>query len=211
MNPIISKAPASLDAHKGVTPSESKEMSAVGIQKRAPAISLPAKNNTPASNRSLVMPSIVPRDASDGKDSVGSRKENMASNKASSIVSAKPPQTRRLSNCRFDVERLSMSLDSMPSDNVKSPYGTKRESNVRSRLVTDENAKDSSEGKQSSNKTVVEKFDRTSSPPTTLSTGSCLVSPSKISICHSRGNTRKYQTTTQLYALQHNYFRDYCF
>ncbi|XP_073131946.1 katanin p80 WD40 repeat-containing subunit B1 homolog KTN80.1-like isoform X2 [Henckelia pumila] len=170
VNPIISKAPASLDAPKGVTPSESKETSAVGIQKRAPAISLPAKNNAPASNRSLVIPSIVPRDASDGKDSVGSRRESIASNKASSVVSAKPPHTRRLSNCRFDVERLSVSLDSMPSDNVKSSFGTKRETSVRSRLVTDENAKDSSEGKQSSFKTVVEKFDRTSTPATTSST-----------------------------------------
>ncbi|XP_075481061.1 katanin p80 WD40 repeat-containing subunit B1 homolog KTN80.1-like isoform X4 [Primulina tabacum] len=175
VNPIISKAPASLDATKGVTPSEPKETSAVGIQKRAPAISLPAKNNTPATNRSLVMPSIVPRDASDGKDSVGSRKENIASIKASSVVSAKPPHTRRLSNCRFDVERLSVSLDSVPSDNVKNPFGTKRETNVRSRLVTDENAKDSSEGTQSSIKTVVEKFDRTSSPASTLSTGMAVV------------------------------------
>ncbi|XP_073058633.1 katanin p80 WD40 repeat-containing subunit B1 homolog KTN80.1-like isoform X2 [Primulina eburnea] len=170
VNPIISKAPASLDAPKGVTPSEPKETSAVGIQKRAPAVNLPAKNNTPATNRSLVMPSIVPRDASDGKDSVGSRKESITSIRASSVVSAKPPHTRRLSNCRYDVERLSVSLDSVPSDNVKNPFGSKRETNVRSRLVTDENAKDSSEGTQSSIKTVVEKFDRTSSPATTLST-----------------------------------------
>ncbi|XP_075496281.1 LOW QUALITY PROTEIN: katanin p80 WD40 repeat-containing subunit B1 homolog KTN80.1-like [Primulina tabacum] len=170
VNPIISKAAASLDAPKIVTPSDSKEISTVGIQKRAPASSLPAKNNAPASNRCLVMPNIVPRDASDGKDSVGSRKETIASNKASSVVSAKP-HTRRLSNCRFDVERLSVSLDSMPSDNVKSLFGSERETNVRTRLVTDENAKDSSEGKQSSIKTVVEKLDRTSSPATTLSMG----------------------------------------
>ncbi|KAK4399095.1 Katanin p80 WD40 repeat-containing subunit B1 [Sesamum angolense] len=106
------------------------------------------------------MPSIVPRDGPDGKDSVGSRRESIASGKASSGISAKPPHTRRLSSGRFDMERMSVSLESVP-------LPSKKDSNVRSRLVADENAKESSEEKQQSNiKTAAEKIDRTSPPAT---------------------------------------------
>ncbi|KAI3456283.1 hypothetical protein Pfo_012946 [Paulownia fortunei] len=169
VNSISSKTVDSVDVPKVVHPSDSKEISAIGIQKRGPAASLPAKANAPAVNKSLIMPSIVPRDGPDGKDSVGSRRESIASAKASSGMSAKPPHTRRLSSSRFDMERMSVSLDSVPYDNMKSPLGSKKESNLRNRLVADENAKESSEGKQSNIKIVAEKFDRTSSPATASS------------------------------------------
>ncbi|KAL0398612.1 UNVERIFIED_CONTAM: Katanin p80 WD40 repeat-containing subunit B1 [Sesamum radiatum] len=155
VNSISSKTVDPVDVPKVVHPSDSKEINAVGIQKRGPAASLPAKSNAPAVNRSLIMPSIVPRDGPEGKDSVGSRRESIALGKASSGISAKPPHTRRLSSGRFDMERMSVSLES-----VSLP--SKKDSNVRNRLVADENAKESSEEKQQSNiKTAMEKIDRT--------------------------------------------------
>ncbi|KAL0363358.1 UNVERIFIED_CONTAM: Katanin p80 WD40 repeat-containing subunit B1 [Sesamum calycinum] len=143
VNSVTSKTVEPVDVPKVVHPSDSKEISTVGIQKRGPQTSLPAKSNAPAVNRSLIMPSIVPRDGPDGKDSVGSRRESIASGKASSGISAKPPHTRRLSSGRFDMERMSVSLESVP-------LPSKKDSNVRNRLVADENAKESSEEKQQS-------------------------------------------------------------
>ncbi|KAK6124360.1 hypothetical protein DH2020_041898 [Rehmannia glutinosa] len=164
---VTSKTVDPVDVPKVVKhPSDSKEISAVGIQKRGPAASLPVKPNPPAVNRSLVTPSIVPRDGPDGKDSVGSRRESISSAKTSSGMSVRPPHTRRLSSGRFDMERMSVSLESVPYDNVKSSLGSKKDTSIRNRLVADENAKESSEMKQSNMKIVAEKFDRTSSPPT---------------------------------------------
>ncbi|KAL8032626.1 hypothetical protein ABFX02_13G108600 [Erythranthe guttata] len=145
-----------------------KEVNAVRIQKRGPTSSVPAK----ALNRSLIMPSIVPRDGPDGRDSVGSRRESIGSRResiasskpTSSGMSSKPPHARRLSTGRFDMERMSVSLDSC--DDTKSSLVSKKDSHLRNRLVTDENSNESSEVKQSNNKTAVEKVDRTSSPVT---------------------------------------------
>lgn len=121
------------------------------------------------------MPSIVPRDGPDGKDSVVSRRESIASSKpASTAMSSKPSHTRRLSSGRFDMERMSVSLESVPSDNTKSLLSIKKDLNPRNRLVADENANESSEGKQSNIRNAAEKFDRTSSPATTSSTWNVL-------------------------------------
>ncbi|XP_057764531.1 katanin p80 WD40 repeat-containing subunit B1 homolog KTN80.4 isoform X2 [Salvia miltiorrhiza] len=147
-------------------PSESKEISTIG--KRGPAVSLQAKVNVPSVNRSIIMPSIVPRDGP-GKDSIGSRRESIALAKASSGMNSKPPHTRRQSSSRLDMERMSVSLESLPPDNVKKPVVSRKDPSLRNRLFADANAKDSSEEKQSNIDTVVEKPDRTSLPATTSS------------------------------------------
>ncbi|KAL3851305.1 hypothetical protein ACJIZ3_013187 [Penstemon smallii] len=170
VNSITLKTVDSLDAPKvALTKSDSKEIGRVGIQKR----SSPAKPKVPGGNRSLIMPSIVPRDGPHGKDSIGSRRESIASSKPSSGVSSRPHLTRRLSSNRFDMERMSVSLESVSADNSRSPLGSRKDSNLRSRRVADENAKESSEGEQSKINSALRNFDRTSSPETTSSTGSC--------------------------------------
>ncbi|PIN19751.1 Microtubule severing protein katanin p80 subunit B (contains WD40 repeats) [Handroanthus impetiginosus] len=175
VNSITPKTVDPVDIPKVVDQSDSKEISTIGVQKRGPAKSLPAKANAPSVNRSLVLPSIVPRDGPDGKDPVGSRRESCASAKASNVISAKPPHTRRLSSTRFDMQRMSASLESLPSDRTKSPLASKKDSNLQNRLVADENAKDSSEGKQSNTKTVAEKLDRPPSPATASSIAMAVV------------------------------------
>lgn len=145
-------------------PSVTKEISSTGIPKRAPAASGPARSNMQSINRSIVMPNIVPRDGP-GRDSAGSRRESIGSTKASGGMSSRPPHTRMLSTGRLDMERMSVSLESLPSDNVKKP--SRKDVSIRNRLFPDSNAKDSSEGKQSITNTVVEKPDRTSLPATT--------------------------------------------
>ncbi|GFP98270.1 katanin p80 wd40 repeat-containing subunit b1 homolog [Phtheirospermum japonicum] len=153
VNSVTSKTVEPVDVPKVVNPPP------IVAQKRRP----------PAVNRSLVTPSIVPRDGPPGgKDSVGSRRESISSVRAMPV---KTTHTRRLSTGRFDMERMSVSLDSGPYENVKnSSSGSKKDINVRNnRLVADENAKESSEVKQSNIKIVAEKLDRTSSPATSSS------------------------------------------
>ncbi|KAL1560219.1 katanin p80 WD40 repeat-containing subunit B1 KTN80.2-like isoform X2 [Salvia divinorum] len=153
---------------KTLPPSEPKKISTIGTQKRGPAASLSAKVNVPPVNRSIIMPSIVPRDGT-GKDSIGSRRESIALAKASSGMNSRPPHTRRQSSSRLDMERMSVALESLPSDNLKKPAFIRKDLNIRNRLFPDTNSKDFSEGKQSNSDTVVEKPDRTSLPATTSS------------------------------------------
>ncbi|KAL3643410.1 hypothetical protein CASFOL_014225 [Castilleja foliolosa] len=132
VNSITSKVVQPVDVPKVVNPPK------IAAQKRRP----------PAVNRSLVTPNNVPRDASSGgKYSVGSRRESISSVRA---VPVKTTHIRRLSTGQFDMERMLVSLDSGPDENVKkSPSGRKKDINVRNnRLIVDENSKESSEVKQ---------------------------------------------------------------
>ncbi|XP_047970576.1 katanin p80 WD40 repeat-containing subunit B1 homolog KTN80.2-like [Salvia hispanica] len=149
-------------------PSEPKKISTIGTQKRGPAASLSAKVNVPSVNRSIIMPSIVPRDST-GKDSIGSRRESIALAKASSGMNSRSSHARRQSSSRLDTERMSVALESLPSDNVRKPAVSRKDLNIRNRLFPDANSKDFSEEKQSNIDTVVEKPDRTSLPATTSS------------------------------------------
>ncbi|XP_041994837.1 katanin p80 WD40 repeat-containing subunit B1 homolog KTN80.2-like [Salvia splendens] len=149
--------------------SEPKKISTIGSQKRGPAASsLSAKVNVPSVNRTIIMPSIVPRD-SIGKDSIGSRRDSIALAKASSGMNSRSSHARRQSSSRLDMERMSVALESLPSDNVRKPAVSRKDLNIRNRLFPDANSKDFSEGKQSNIDTVVEKPDRTSLPATTSS------------------------------------------
>ncbi|KAL8467996.1 hypothetical protein ACS0TY_031298 [Phlomoides rotata] len=159
--------------------SDSKESSSTRIQKRGQVASLSAKANMSAVNRSLVMPSIVPRDGPDGKEFIGSRRESIALAKPVSGMKPRLTHIRRLSGSRFDMERMSVSLESVSCDIIKSPVVSKKDQNVHNRLVADENAKESSEAKQASIKNVVEKFDITSLPATTSIPGDQSLKSSK--------------------------------
>ncbi|KAL2484041.1 Transducin/WD40 repeat-like superfamily protein [Forsythia ovata] len=173
VNLVTSKKAGSLDSLKVVLPSDTKEISIVGIQKQGSAVTMPAKTNVPLNKKSPIVPSIVPRDGPDVKDSVGSRRESITPAKARGGVSAKPTHTRRLSNNRFDMERMMVSLQSATFDNMKSPVGAKKDTNFSSRRVAHENLKDSSEGRHSNTKTVMQKLDRTSCPTTPSSQRNC--------------------------------------
>ncbi|KAL6546622.1 hypothetical protein OROMI_022343 [Orobanche minor] len=157
VNSVTTKTVDPTSVPKVVHPSDSKETSAIRAQKRGPTV-----------NRSLVTPNIVPRDGPVGKDSIRSRRESISAAKTNSGMCVKPTHTRRLSTGRFDMERRPLSPESVPYDSVKSSLGSKRDANFRNRLASDENAKESSEVKQSNIKSA-DKFDRTSSSATSSS------------------------------------------
>ncbi|XP_051125731.1 katanin p80 WD40 repeat-containing subunit B1 homolog KTN80.2-like isoform X2 [Andrographis paniculata] len=153
----------SVDTPKGVCTSDSKESNAIGVHKH----SFPPKPSTPVVNKkTLVMPNIVPRDGSNGKHFIGSRRESLGSAKAFIGMPVKPSSARRLSSSRFDMERMAVSHESDTRNNIKTPLRRKMDSGLRNRLITDEFANESSEGKLSNHKIVTEKFDRLSLPST---------------------------------------------
>lgn len=160
VNTVTSNMVGSLDSSKVLLSSDSMEISTVEMKKQGSAVRLPAKANVTANNTNFVVPSIVPRDDPDGKDLVSSRKEFSVAAKGNDDV-AKPPHTRRLSNARFDMERMSVSLESAVFVNRRTPVRSKKE-----KLVTDDNSKESSREEQSNIKTVTEKYDKTPSMET---------------------------------------------
>lgn len=139
----------------------------MGAQKQGSARRLPAKTNVTANNTNFDVPSIAPRDGLDGKELVSSIRKTNVSAKANDGMSVKPPHTRRLSNARFGMKRMSVSLESTVFVS-RSPVR-----NQKDKCVADDNAKESSEEKQSSIKTLAEKFDITTVMATPSSQGNC--------------------------------------
>lgn len=84
------------------TPLDSKRHSKLSSKKRTPVLATP-KPERRATSRSFVVPNVVPRDSSDGKDSRSSRGEQFTPAKAAST--GRSVQTRRASNIKHDVER----------------------------------------------------------------------------------------------------------
>ncbi|CAA2990530.1 katanin p80 WD40 repeat-containing subunit B1 homolog isoform X2, partial [Olea europaea subsp. europaea] len=82
-------------------------------------------------------------------------------------MSVKPPHTRRLSNARFGMKRMSVSLES-PVFVSRSPVGNKKD-----KCVADDNPKESFEEKQSSIETLAEKFGKTPVMARPSSQGNC--------------------------------------
>ncbi|XP_051128659.1 katanin p80 WD40 repeat-containing subunit B1 homolog KTN80.1 isoform X2 [Andrographis paniculata] len=168
VNSVSPKTVDPVDTPKVVRSSDSKDVTSAAIQKRGAVTNQPVKANATVKNRSLVIPNIVPRDSPDGKDSVGSRRESVAPAKASSGMSARLSHGRRP---RFGMDRMSVSLDSLPSENSKPYSGVKKDLDIHNRVVANENAKESSEGKPS-NRPVVQKQSNIEDVAETLDTSS---------------------------------------
>ncbi|KAL0407364.1 UNVERIFIED_CONTAM: Katanin p80 WD40 repeat-containing subunit B1 [Sesamum latifolium] len=156
LNSLTSKTVDLLDAPKIVLPSDSKGISIVGTQKQGPAESSHAETNEPADNRSFIVPSSVPSDDPDGKDLVGSRRESIASTTDSTAECAKPRHKRRLSDSQFDME---ITLEAVPCETIRTAVSSKEDPNVCSGLVVEEISEKHPEGKKSSIKNFLEKFD----------------------------------------------------
>lgn len=147
--------------------SSSKEMNKIATQKQIPAVGLHSKPIGQANSKSFVVPKVVPRDNSDGKDSSKSRADSMTNVRASTGMPLKSAQTRRLSVAKLDVERLSMTVAPLSSECMKG-------ARFHNRLVADEgDAKESSEEKQSNITSVAEKFEKVLSPMISSNDGNC--------------------------------------
>ncbi|KAA8519844.1 hypothetical protein F0562_014066 [Nyssa sinensis] len=163
-SPAVSKKVGSLNSpYVGLT-SNSKEISNLPTQKQSPAAVLHAKTMGQANNKSFVVPRIVPQDGPESKDTANSRRESLTAARANSGRSHKPPHIRRASATKFDMERLSMAVESGSFNNMTSDLDAAKDSNFSSRVMEDDDTRESSEEKHLNIKCVAQKFEKISSP-----------------------------------------------
>ncbi|KAK3028516.1 hypothetical protein RJ639_038584 [Escallonia herrerae] len=168
-NPVTSRKVGSLNSPKVVLSSESKEVTKLPIQKQVSTVGLLTKHIGQANTKSFV----VPRDSSDGKDSAKPRRESITSARASAGMPLKPAHTRRLSNTKLDVERLSATVESPSFNEMKNFLDTALGPTVQSRLVADDDARESSEKKISRINSVSENLKEALSPRTPTTQENC--------------------------------------
>ncbi|KAL3522217.1 hypothetical protein ACH5RR_015051 [Cinchona calisaya] len=149
----------SLNPPKVVAPSESKEITSLASQKQGSAVGIHAKTNASANAKSFIVPTVIPRECPDAKDSACSRRESFASVRVS-IGTLKPSHIRRLSNTKFDMEKMSTALESGSLGSMTTAVDPKKDPNFNIRLVCNNNVEESSEEKDLSIDNVGEKSEK---------------------------------------------------
>ncbi|XP_028096355.1 katanin p80 WD40 repeat-containing subunit B1-like isoform X4 [Camellia sinensis] len=161
-NPVASKRVGSNTSSKVVHPSDSKGMDNLPTQKQGPVLGVLAKTIGHRRSKSFVVPSVVPRDGHDGKDTANSRREAVIPARPSTGTSLKPHHVRRPSlAAKFDVERLSVPVE---SESIRKTSGDKAtDPTFHERLVADDAREDSGE-KHLNIDSVAWKFEKKLSP-----------------------------------------------
>lgn len=152
-----------------VVSSDSKETSDLSIQKKSPAVGMPTKSNGQAFSKSFVVPNVVPRDSPAPKYSANLRRESIAATKPSSDNLIKPVHTRRISKSKVDVGRLSVTDDPGSLSTIKSDLNNSVNSNFKSRLLPQGDARECSEEIHPNINSDTERIENFV-PPQTLST-----------------------------------------
>ncbi|KAJ6292488.1 hypothetical protein OIU78_024628 [Salix suchowensis] len=126
-----------------------------------------------AYNKSLIVPTVVPRDIPVEKDSSDSGKETIMFTKTKPGMLLRPAHVRRPSNSKNDVDKMSVALESGNFSSVTSEKGSVRDPSLQSQIVTEDGARKSCENKSSSIKGVTEKFEKVVISPETPNQGNC--------------------------------------
>ncbi|KAB5533962.1 hypothetical protein DKX38_017048 [Salix brachista] len=165
-NPVTLQRAGSLNSSKVVLSLDSKETSAPLTEKQSPLMGMRATLSEQAYNKSLTVPTVVPRDIPVEKDSSDSGKETITFTKTKPGMLLRPAHVRRPSNSKNDVDKMSVALESGNFSSVTSEKGSVRDPSLQSQIVTEDGARKSCENKSSSIKGVTEKFEKVISPET---------------------------------------------
>ncbi|MCD7467691.1 hypothetical protein HAX54_005256 [Datura stramonium] len=163
-NPVTIKKVTS-PSTKVVLPSDSKENKKQLNQKLSSIVGLPAKTNGLPVGKSFVVPSVVPRDIPEEKNLDTCRREYISATSVSGGIPKKPSHIKRQSSNNFDMEKISVALQSEFADNLSCTVDCKKESDIDSRLMADNNSRERSEAKESAVKHGGEKLEKTSLLP----------------------------------------------
>ncbi|KAM7506116.1 hypothetical protein LguiB_005020 [Lonicera macranthoides] len=184
-NPVTSRKVGSFNSPKVARTSVPKEINKSMTQNQIPAVGLNAKTIGKPKNKSFTVPKVMPWDNLDGKETTKSRRQSITSARTATAMSVKPAHKRRPSVTKLDVDRLSMTAESLsfhdmksPLDStvdmnfhrglsfhdMKSPLDTTVDMNFHKRLVPDDNAKEFSEEKPCNTTSVVETFEKVFTP-----------------------------------------------
>lgn len=171
--PVAPPRVDSLTTPNAMSPLDMKEISDQPTKKQSSAVSLNPKCNEHALNKSLVVPSIVPRDSPDGKDSPNSTRESITFSKTKRGMLLKPAHTRRPSNSKNDLERLPLAVDSGTIGNLRVNLDVAMDQNFQKKTVSEDGARESCEEMNSNIKNVAEKVEKVLLPQTPTSQDSC--------------------------------------
>ncbi|XP_048335425.1 katanin p80 WD40 repeat-containing subunit B1 homolog KTN80.2 isoform X2 [Ziziphus jujuba] len=158
---------------KAISPLDMKEISDQPTKKQSSAVGLNPKCNEHALNKSLVVPSIVPRDSPDGKDLANSTRESITFSKTKRGMLLKPAHTRKPSNSKNDLERLPLAVDSGTIGNLTVNLDVAVDQNFQKKTVSEDGARESCEEMNSNIKNVAEKFEKVLFPQTPTSPDGC--------------------------------------
>lgn len=159
-NPVTIKKVTS-STPKVVPPSDSKENKKHLSQKHNSVVGLPAKANGLPVGKSFVVPSVVPRDIPEEKNLDTCRRESISAISVSGVMPQKPSHVKCPSSNTFDMEKIAEALQSEFADNLSHTVDCKKESDIDSRLMADNNSKT----KDSAVKHGAEKLEKTSLQP----------------------------------------------
>lgn len=160
-------------APKDIKASDSKEINDLATTKQVPVVGVHAKNSGLANRESFAVPIVVPRESPDQIDPVKSRRESIASGRGSIATLVKSPHARRPSSTKLDLDRISVSVESLSFESMTSALDTTMGPNFENRVIVDDAAKISSDEKLPIIKSFAEKFENLSSPRTHSNQGNC--------------------------------------
>lgn len=175
--PVTPQKIESLTSSKVTPHLETKEINNQVTKKQSHSAEVPPKSNEHAINTSLVVPSIVPRDSPEGKDSAKSTSESITFTRTKRGMLLRPAHIRRPSNSKNDVERLPSAVDVGPPvavesgtfGNLMSNYDGTTDSNCQTKTVSEDGKGERFEEKDSGIKCSSERFDKVLSPQTPAS------------------------------------------
>ncbi|POO03653.1 Guanine nucleotide-binding protein, beta subunit, partial [Trema orientale] len=166
--PVPQQKVESLTSPKVPPHLDTKETNDQVIKKLSRA-EVPPKSNERAVNKSLVVPSIVPRDNSDGKDLANSTSESITFSRTKRGMLLRPAHVRRPSNSKNDLERSPMAVDSGTVGNMTSKLDGRVDSDCQTKSVLEDGVREHCEEKHSSTVSVTEKLEKVLSPQTPTS------------------------------------------
>lgn len=155
---------------------DTKETSDQMAKKQSRSIDVPPKSDEHAVNKSLVVPSIVPRDSPEGKDSAKSTGESITFSRTKRGMLLRPAHVRRPSNSKNDVERPPsvvdvgrplMAVESGTFGNMMSNLDCATDSNCQTLTVSEDGKGECREEKGT--ECITERFDKVLSPQTPTS------------------------------------------
>ncbi|KAK9936301.1 hypothetical protein M0R45_013149 [Rubus argutus] len=145
-----------INSSKVLPPLDLKETSA---KKQIPAVGSLPKSNEQAINKSLVVPSIVPRSSPNAKDSANSGRESVAFSKTRRGMLLRPAHMRSSSTSKVDMEKLPLAVESGTFSSMTSKLDSAVSLSSQIKTVSEDKDRESREEKNSAIKSAEEKFE----------------------------------------------------
>ncbi|XP_021676534.2 katanin p80 WD40 repeat-containing subunit B1 homolog KTN80.4 isoform X2 [Hevea brasiliensis] len=168
-NTFSSQKVGSLSSPKMALPLDTKEMDNRPTEKRSPITEVNGKAGGEALDKSFVVPTVVPRDSVIEKNSSNSGRETVTFSRTKPGMLLRPAHIRRPSNSKNDAEKLSVALESESFSNVTNEKESAMDLKLQFLSVSEDGARKSGEEKNSTIKSVADKFEKILSPETPTS------------------------------------------